>query len=276
MTKIRRVPLDFDWPLNQVWRGYVLPEVLRLPACPDCRYDGHRSTGLSAAAYAIEETFYAHSTPEPWRSHIAWHDKITQPEVDMLLRKGRLRTWGTDPDTGEDGWLALPRTAAEVNAEQHAPGLGGHDASNRWALVTYRCKRLRIDMDCPACGGTTHVGTPEQVAAKKAWKPSGPPKGRGWQVWEDISEGSPISPVFAIREDLVDWLTSPGSAEFYHRYPLTREQAEALVGAGGSVGSAVGIRTPYGGMVVDGDRAPYLLSGGTSVGSDTSTTPDHS
>lgn len=267
MSTIRRVPLDFDWPLNQVWHGYVLPAHLRLPACPDCRYGEWQPTGLSPQANAIAETFYALDVPEPVRSRIAWHDKITQPEVDMLLRKGRLSTWAVDPETGESGWRNLPRTAAEVNAEQHQPGLGGHDASNRWALVKYRCQRLRIDMDCPTCGGATHVATPEQVAAKKAWKPFGPPKGKGWQVWEDTSEGSPISPVHATREALIDWLTSPGSTEFYHRYPLTREQAEALVGAGGSVGSAVAIETPLGGMVVDGDRAPYALHGDRPTGS---------
>lgn len=263
MTTIRRVPLNFDWPLNKVWHGYVLPEHLRLPSCEDCCYDGYRSTGLSPAAYAIESTFYAHETPEPWRSHIAWHDKITQPEVDMLLKQGRLSArWETDPDTGKGRWASTPVTAAEVNAAQHGPydGLRDHDAINRSLLVKYRCKRLRIDMDCPTCAGTTHVGTPEQVAAKKAWNPFKPPKGKGWQVWEDVSEGSPISPVHPTRDALIDWLVSPVSAEFYYRFPLAREQAEALVGAGGSIGSTVGIRTPSGLMLVDGERAPYAVT----------------
>lgn len=33
-----------------------------------------------------------------------------------------------------------------------------------------------------------------------------PPKGDGWQVWEDVSEGSPVSPVLADRDAVVAWL----------------------------------------------------------------------
>lgn len=33
-----------------------------------------------------------------------------------------------------------------------------------------------------------------------------PPEGDGWQVWQDVSEGSPISPVFAERDSVVAWL----------------------------------------------------------------------
>lgn len=269
MTQIRRVPLDFEWPLNQVWHGYVLPESLRLPECPDCNYDGYRSSGMSAAAYGIEATFYAHDTPEPYRSQIAWHDKITQHEVDMLVAEGRLPVWEIDPGTDAGAWdFTRARTANEINALQDTSPLDGHDAINRSLLVRYRCKRLRIAMKCPTCKGKTHVGTREQVKAKKAWTSFDPPAGEGWQVWEDISEGSPISPVFATRADLLGWLTSPASAEAYHRYPLTREQAEALVGAGGSLGSGVVIGTPSGGVLVDGERATYALHGDTGTGTD--------
>lgn len=33
-----------------------------------------------------------------------------------------------------------------------------------------------------------------------------PPKGDGYQLWETISEGSPITPVFATPEKLAKWL----------------------------------------------------------------------
>lgn len=261
MTKIRRVPLDFDWPLQQVWHGFVRPQDLQLPACSDCCYDGRNSTGMSAAANAISETFYAHEAPESLRSQIAWFDKITQHEVDMLLRMGRLLTWAADPETGEKGWQPLPRTATEVNASQHTYIHGTHDAINRWHLVTYRCKRLRIDMNCPTCHGQTHLATEEQKKAHKAWKSFDPPTGEGWQVWDDISEGSPISRVFGTREALVDWLTSPHSRDAYHRFPLSLAQAEAMVDAGGSIGSFIGTRTADGGgVLIDGDRAVHALS----------------
>lgn len=30
--ELKRVPLDFDWPLNERWKGYVSPE---WRACPE-------------------------------------------------------------------------------------------------------------------------------------------------------------------------------------------------------------------------------------------------
>jgi len=34
-----------------------------------------------------------------------------------------------------------------------------------------------------------------------------PPSGPGWQMWETVSEGSPVSPVCKSSEDLAHWLT---------------------------------------------------------------------
>lgn len=38
-----------------------------------------------------------------------------------------------------------------------------------------------------------------------------PPTGDGYQLWETVSEGSPISPVFATPEELARWLVEPGN-----------------------------------------------------------------
>jgi hypothetical protein len=37
------------------------------------------------------------------------------------------------------------------------------------------------------------------------------PTGPGWQLWEDVTEGSPVSPVFATAEELATWLSTPGN-----------------------------------------------------------------
>lgn len=47
-----------------------------------------------------------------------------------------------------------------------------------------------------------------------------PPSGDGWQVWEDVSEGSPVSPVFSEHGNVVLWLVehekcSPAAAEAF-------------------------------------------------------------
>lgn len=37
-----------------------------------------------------------------------------------------------------------------------------------------------------------------------------PPSGVGYQIWETISEGSPITPVFKTKEDLIDYIVNNG------------------------------------------------------------------
>lgn len=240
MTLIRRVPLDFDWPLTKTWEGFVLPQGLRLPPCPDCRHDDGRATGFSAGAWALHESWYALDVPDDAREAYAWHDKITQWEVDLLAKAGRLDHWV--PLAGGSG-IGHVWTAGEVNKiqRQNAAG-GGHDALNRWRLVKHRCKRLRISVDCETCSGSTNVGSAGQRAAVKAWKPYGPPTGSGWQVWEDIGEGSPVSPVFGTRADLVGWLTSPAGC-YGRRTPLAEMEADALIDTGSSVGTFTGVAT---------------------------------
>lgn len=44
----------------------------------------------------------------------------------------------------------------------------------------------------------------------------GPLPGEGWQLWETVTEGSPISPVFGSAESLAEWMVRGGS-------PWTRE-----------------------------------------------------
>lgn len=36
-----------------------------------------------------------------------------------------------------------------------------------------------------------------------------PPAGDGWQMWENTTEGSPLSPVFASSGELAAWMAEP-------------------------------------------------------------------
>jgi hypothetical protein len=42
----------------------------------------------------------------------------------------------------------------------------------------------------------------------EAWKRTEPPIGDGYQIWETVSEGSPISPVFSTPEELAEYMAS--------------------------------------------------------------------
>lgn len=209
--EIRRVPLDFAWPLRKVWSGFVMPSSLRERSCTACK-----ETGYSEGAYAVAETFYPHMVGGDRR--ISWSDKIGQAEVDYLVKKGRLKVW-------RDGkWSKEPRTAAEVNAINRQPGLDGHDAINRGLLVEFRCKRLGIPLHCETCQGHGSVEAyPGQRKEADEWESTPPPTGEGWQVWETVSEGSPVSPVFVSGEALSDWLVGEG---------YSREAADGFVKTG--------------------------------------------
>jgi hypothetical protein len=58
------------------------------------------------------------------------------------------------------------------------------------------------------------VSNPELEAKIEAWVKTEPPEGEGWQVWETVSEGSPVSPVFATADDLVRWLIHEGGYSY--------------------------------------------------------------
>ncbi len=223
--ELRRVPLDFDAPLNEVWEGYRTPSEFEFPACPDCV----DAPGYGPEAAAISNTFYPTQIAADWSEaelaragKLAWADKIGQAEVDNLVAEGRLPVW--DPELEVEGRIEHgyrggwrwhePRTAAEVNAlnQPGHRGLDGHDAINHGILVRFRCQVLGIPLLCPTCGGDAIIATDEQKAAADAWQWTEPPTGESFQLWETTSEGSPVSPVFASAEELADWCVMGATA----------------------------------------------------------------
>lgn len=277
---IRRVPVDFEWPLNEVWGGFLMPSELRLPTCSDCEGMGwspeakllsdrwygrapfnpadrgsepltvttpgvrafaERNVANAAWHYGVGEEAIvreAHRLSSMWNQQ--WCHHLNQDDVDALVTAERLMDFTHVWDREERRWKrkdpAYSPTAAEVN---HWSLSGfGHDSINQHVVIRAELERLGRPVLCATCEGQGDVGTEEQRAAYEAWTPTGPPAGDGWQLWESVSEGSPISPVFADREALVGWLTTDYSWGA-QRTPLTREQAEAFVGLGHSIGSGV-------------------------------------
>ena len=177
----------------------------------------------SPEAHAIAQTFYPHQMSATWDSaqeelsrRLAWHDKLGQAEVDYLIEKGRLRVLAhCDPDDPEASeferkrgskWISMPRTAAEINEINRSVSLDGHDAINRILLVEFRCKQLGIELYCEFCSGHGNLATDEQREAAENWEHTDPPVGDAYQLWEKVSEGSPISRPFASKRDLANWL----------------------------------------------------------------------
>jgi hypothetical protein len=298
VTTIQRVPLDFDWPIGEVWHGYLMPDDLLEAPCPDCdstgwspearhlqdRWSGRApfhptetgSTPLTVdtpAARTLAERNVAHS---PWYYgsgeaavrkeaqrladlwNAMWQHHLAQEDVDTLVEAGRLMNFTHTWDREARRWVPQDPvpvvTAEQVN--RWSISAMGHDAVNRSIVVRARCEQAGHPVVCGTCGGRGTLEKYEgQRAAAEAWEPTDPPTGEGWQAWEDVSEGSPVSPVFPDREGLVRWFMSPESVRGARERPLTRREAEALVDAGWSVGSLV----VSDGQVMDGDSAVLAL-----------------
>lgn len=248
--EIKHVPLDFEWPLNEVWHGYLMPQELHETKCPDCKngYSPHaehlhdlwygyvpfnpESTGSTPllrdtpAVRAFAERNIAHAPDFYGTSEAAilrearrlaglwngqWCHHLSQDDVDALIAEGRLMDFTHTWKRGE-GWQKIEPpvtpTAAQVN-EWSLRGFG-HDAINAMIVIRARCQREGFDSECSTCQGHATIESyPGQRAEAEAWERSEPPEGQGWQLWETVSEGSPVSPVFAGADELARWMADP-------------------------------------------------------------------
>jgi len=235
---IKRVPLNFEWPLGVKWEGYLMPERLREARCPQ---GVHCLNGGTAARAWVTEVVrlllmldddrrdqaqerpmhpYFGSVPAP---HATGEDLFTS------LRGQRAFVPPPSPDIAEFGTGLAGRAA----------GFLGHDCLNEWAALSKVVTAAGLDPErwgiCPACEGHASVEAyPGQRAEADAWERTEPPAGEGWQLWETVSEGSPVSPAFGSDEELARWLTTTegGQAIGPPHQPLTIEQARGFIRAG--------------------------------------------
>lgn len=242
--EIKRVALNFDWPLNQTWAGYLNPFYQYCHKCSYCE-----GTGFSPAAKRINDQWYGNAPFSPSETgsqlltiktpvvrafaernckhapdfygsseqsvvreaqrlvdmwNLEWCHHLEQADVDALLEKGRLY------DLTRDGHIP---TVVEVN-EWSIGGFLGHDSINHWTCVQAKCERLGIQQNCKHCNGSGEQwDTQSHKYLYDTWEDIEPPQGEGWQLWETVSEGSPISPVFTNDEAFAQWLIENGHSE---------------------------------------------------------------
>jgi hypothetical protein len=229
--EVKRVPLDFDWPLHIVWKGFLNP--YSPTNCKLC--DG---TGLNDATKKIQDEWYSFGDEE-WvynedgsrrYNAKAWHNNLDDDDVKALIDADRLWDFTRVPRTpeqqevvrkkikeGGNSWLPenngyIP-TAEEVN-EWNRSGMG-HDSLNSWICVKAKAKRLGIFGECSLCKGNGCYFCDEKYKKlSDEWERIPVPKGEGYQMWETTSEGSPISPVFETPEELARWLSGSGASSF--------------------------------------------------------------
>jgi hypothetical protein len=231
--EIKRVALDFKWPINKTWEGFVQPEGMYGPSCEDCNGTGQTHSGWWLQHFSqrfsmlVEDTF-GRGTDRDTGLH-PWLKEDPYPaghwEGEEFSRR-----FMVDRPSGDmvDLMVGLSKFMGKEDAKPEDFGgiWGGDDYLIYRALV--KASGIKFG-GCAVCDGE---GTIEEYEGQRQdaenWEPTEPPAGEGWQVWETVSEGSPISPVFADREGLIRWLMSPAYTWGTSR-PLTREQAENFV-----------------------------------------------
>ena len=304
--EVKRVALDFNWPINKVWEGFLNPYGTTAQKCHDCAGTGYgkvakhlydqwygyvpfdpTSTGSkpftpeSPAVRAFAER-NVYRSPEYYGYGEAvirkeakrlctlfndqWFHHLDADDVKVLVEAGRLTdfipwrkqeeiaeaayyAWEARVQSGETGdeisdWytglknLRGPYPTPEQVNEWSIGGFG-HDSINAWIVVKAKAERLGHSATCPTCqGGGTLWPDAEDKALFDAWTPQEPPAGEGWQFWENVTEGSPQSPVFATADALVNFLVNEQGYSF--------KGAEAFVKTGWAMS-----------MVLDGDGQIY-------------------
>lgn len=195
--EVRRVPIGFDWPLGKTWAGFLNPYADMVSECCACG-----GCGYNPETRAIGDAWYSFGDRGK-----RWCHDITQDEVDALVEAGRLHDFTHNFRRGI-GWVPKDPThhptAAEVNKWSRHPL--GHDDINKWICVRTRATRLGVYGNCPECGGAGGRWLCEAGRALyDEWKPTPPPRGEGWQIWETVGDGSPITPALATPEELAAW-----------------------------------------------------------------------
>jgi hypothetical protein len=267
--ELKRVALDFDWPVGKVWLGYLNPYYKdHCSNCRDCA-----GSGYSPEAKRLSDQWYGYVDFRPEMTGSTPFTRETPAVKALALRntaetdESSLRRWYGTQDRAlafereADRLLAMYNTqwchhldAADVQAlidagrldrlrkDDDAPyptsaqlnemylGGFGHDSINQWMCIKAKCKRLGYPETCATCKGKGSVWSSK--AAKhlaKKWKRIQPPKGPGYQLWETVSEGSPVSPVFETEDAFVAYLVGEGHSEEAARKFIDAEWAPSMV-----------------------------------------------
>jgi hypothetical protein len=241
--EIRRVPLDFDWPLNKPWEGYINRRHKPCPAKAEslclsgmtpayhwlqavARLIALIGDEAAAEPYAEEHRRRGRTFPHPYLEE--WP---TAPRRDLPADvRERFRALGGPPERIAAHYMQeppqlMPFTPELVEFVTKFAGepprfLVGHDS---YGIVEVMLRVAGLEGTdwgvCKVCGGDGI--DPAAKASYKAWKATPPPEGPGWQLWETVSEGSPISPVLPDEEAFGRYLLDHGYSpkavkEFIH------------------------------------------------------------
>jgi len=234
--EIKRVPLDFDWPIDKTWEGFLNPHYKECPGKGTTCFGG-----VTAGREWFEQIVHFLMA--------AADNSVEKPRPGQIYPHPYLREFPLAVTAGYPSRTVIPPTK---DLEELVVGLGarsrggdpfGHGAIDRWSVQKKIMEAAGVDEEtwgvCPICKGEGI--DPATKEAYEAWKETPVPTGEGWQVWQTVSEGAPVSPVFATAEELIDYLVEGGDEWDRKRGEggCSREAAESFVKGSGWVPSMV-------------------------------------
>ena len=269
--ELRRTPIGFGWPLNETWKGYLTPEWLVPPHCGDCEGSGNspRYLELEALWYGNDSGFSpedtgstCHGPKHPTIMAMATRNVGGNPSYygtgrEAIDREAQRLANHFDSQwshhlSGEDV-AALIATGRDYGFNTRTPtarefndaALGNHmalDSSASWVCIEARLARENEPVECATCRGEGNAETwAGQGEAYESFEGFEPPTGDGWQMWETTSEGSPITPSFATRDELLDYLTAENVSYFGASSASREGWATVIDGCMASVEIAPGV-----------------------------------
>ena len=195
--EIKRVPLDFDWPLNKVWSGFLMPDHLIEDDCPDCKngyspraqylFDlwygyvpftpaSNGSTPLTPDTPAVRAFAERNVTQSPEyygtgeRAVLAeavrlarlwngqWSHHLNDQDVAALVDADRLHDLTHTWSKGS-GWQKIDPPVVPTAAQVNEWSLRGfgHDSINAGVVIRARCEREGAAVICATCQGRGSV-----------------------------------------------------------------------------------------------------------------------
>ena len=208
---IRRVPLDFDHPIGVDWPGFIMPENLPPMRCFLCDGDGR-----NAATKAISDSWSRGKRLRAWGG---LRHNLDQADVDALIASDRLDVFLLDRVIRG---LINPQIKKNIRFKEvnmwSRTTIGFCEIQrSRDFIIESRARRLGVYGSCPLCYGERHIYSNESHRlAHENWEDSEPPTGEGFQMWESIGDGSPVSPVFSDKADLARWIAAKFDMPLHH------------------------------------------------------------
>lgn len=194
--KLKRVSLDFDWPLNEIWKGYLDPTYRKCDACDGASYTSARSRLQDLVRLIL----------------LSGADSLSQKNHPYFVNNYPINTRNTIPSID-----MAELTTGLAGRSPNRPF--GHDSIDAWVATQKIIEAAGLDDKtwgiCNECKGKGSFSDDN-------WQSQEPPKGEGYQLWENVTEGSPISPIFKTLDKLCEWCE--GNASTFASFKTTKEE----------------------------------------------------